>query len=49
MMYLLYIQANKRYSKQLSLPETSICLYTEDGGILVANKAVAAYQVGIYI
>lgn len=41
------MQANEKYSKQLSLPETTICLYEEDGGILMAKKAVAAYQVGI--
>lgn len=38
-------QANARYSSQLSLQQNVKCVYEEDGGILLASKAMAAYQV----
>ena len=38
-------QANERYSKQLSLPEHFSCILDEDGGLLLAAKAVKAFQV----
>lgn len=41
------IQVNKRYSKQLCLPSDTVGVFEEDGGILMAKKAVAAYQVNI--
>lgn len=42
------MQANERYSKQLCLPAGTKCVYEEDGGILMAKKAVTAYQVMLY-
>jgi hypothetical protein len=39
------MQANERYSNQLSLEQELSCVYEEDGGILMASKAMAAYQV----
>ena len=38
-------QANKRYPNQLCLADNMECVYEEDGGILMASKAVGAYQV----
>ena len=38
-------QVNGRYSKQLCFPANTECVFEEDGGILMATKAVAAYQV----
>ena len=40
-------EANKRYPHQLKLPANSKCVYEKDGGILFANKALAAFQVGM--
>ena len=42
-------EANKRYPDQLKLPANTKCLYEKDGGILCANKAVAAFQVRMYV
>lgn len=38
-------EANKRYPHQLKLPANSKCVFEKDGGILFANKALAAFQV----
>ena len=40
-----FIKANEKYSEQLSLPSSMECVFEEDGGILMASKAVNAYQV----
>lgn len=37
-------EANQRYP-QLQLPDTHICVYEEEGGILNAQRAVMAFQV----
>ena len=39
-------QANKKYPHQLILPPHYECVLEEDGGILLASKCVAAFQVG---
>ncbi len=39
------MQVNRRYPKQLSLPLDTACVFEEEGGVLMAAKAVAAYQV----
>ena len=41
----LSLQANERYSNQLKLPSSYTCVLEKDGGILLPQKAVAAYQV----
>ena len=38
-------EVNSRYSEQLQLPADYKCVYEGDGGVLLADKAVAAYQV----
>ena len=38
-------EANRRYPDQLNLPSHYKCVIEKDGGILCANKAVAALQV----
>lgn len=38
-------QANAMYSKQLSLQPDVKCVFEKDGGILMAAKAMACYQV----
>ena len=38
-------EANRRYPHQLKLPDSYSCVFEEDGGILRANKALAALQV----
>ena len=47
--FFLRAQLHKRYEKQLSLPSNTICVYEEDGGLLLANKVVDAYQVSASI
>ena len=37
-------EANRRYP-QLKLPADYKCVYDKDGGILLADKALAAFQV----
>ena len=41
----LSVQANQRYPHQLKLPSNYQCLFDEDGGILLAARCVAAFQV----
>ncbi len=38
-------EANRRYSRQFNLPPNFRCVLEKDGGILRANKCVAALQV----
>ena len=38
-------EANRRYPHELKLPATTLCALQEDGGILFASKALAAFQV----
>ena len=42
-------EANRRYPDQLKLPDSYACVFERDGGILRANKAVAALQVSRYL
>ena len=42
-------EANKKYLHQLKLPANCKCVYEKDGGILFANKALAAFQVRMYV
>ena len=37
-------EANRRYP-QLKVPPDFICVFEKDGGILLADKALAAFQV----
>lgn len=37
-------EVNEKYSDQLNLPHDNVCVWEDDGGILVASKAIAAYQ-----
>ena len=39
------MQANRRYSHQLNLPLHYQCVLDEDGGVLLASKCLAAFQV----
>ena len=41
-------EVNSRYFEQLQLPDDYMGVFEKDGGVLLANKAVAAYQVGRY-
>ena len=41
----LMFQANWRYPHQLNLPLHYQCVLDEDGGVLLASKCVAAFQV----
>lgn len=38
-------EANQRYSHQLNIPVTSVCVLEEDGGILHAKRALQTVQV----
>ena len=38
-------EANKRYPNQFKIPDNYSCVFEEKGGILQAQKAVAAFQV----
>ena len=38
-------EANRRYPDQLTLPSDYMCIFEKDGGILLADKALAAIQV----
>ena len=38
-------EANRRYPHQLKLPDNYSCVFEDDGGILRANRALAALQV----
>ena len=38
-------QVNERYRNQLCVPSDAVAVFEEDGGLLMASKAVAAYQV----
>ena len=40
-------EANRRYP-QLTLPAKYECVYDKDGGILLADKALAAFQVSAH-
>ena len=39
-------EVNSRYSEQLQIPADCKGVFEKDGGVLLADKAVAAYQVG---
>ena len=41
----LLFQANRRYPHQLNLPVHYQCVLDEDGGVLLASKCLAAFQV----
>lgn len=38
-------EVNKKYSEQLKIPHDNVCVWEDDGGILMASKAVATFQV----
>ena len=38
-------EANRRYPDQLTLPSDYMCIFEKEGGILLADKALAAIQV----
>ena len=38
-------EANRRYSKQLNIPNTLTCVFEQDGGILYVQNALKATQV----
>ena len=42
-------EANQRYPMQLQLPDDYIAIFEGDGGILRANKALAAMQVCVCV
>ena len=42
-------EANRRYPRELQLSAKTKCIFEEDGGILFASKALAAFQVCTYI
>ena len=42
-------EANQHYPKQLQLPDDYIAIFEGDGGILRANKALAAMQVCVCV
>ena len=38
-------EANRRYPHELKLPARTVCVLEENGGIIFASKALAAFQV----
>ena len=42
------VEANKRYPNQLKLPDHYICTIDKDAGILRADTALSALQVGVH-
>ena len=38
-------EANRRYPDQFTLPSDYMCIFEKEGGILLADKALAAIQV----
>ena len=42
-------EVNSKYSEQLQLPADYKCVFEKDGGVLLANNAVAAYQVSLNV
>ena len=43
--HIICFQANRRYPHQLNLPLHYQCVLDEDGGVLLASKCLAAFQV----
>ena len=41
-------EANRRYPDQLTLPSDYMCIFEKEGGILLADKALAAIQVSVF-
>ena len=42
-------EAKRRYPHQLKIPDTYMCVREEDGGILYAQRALKAVQVGTFL
>ena len=41
-------EVNVKYNEQLNVPDDDVCVLEDDGGILMASKAISTFQVPAY-